>query len=430
MARSSLRVFCRTSSSVSTTIFHAAILDGDGPDRESRPGPSYYLPPSKLPRTSLVRAAMRRGAALICGGHAASFAERALLLLLVLACLSPSLHCGAKWGRVGVDQGRSGACSKRGMPHAVHVGVMSKKEQQSVQRLRGAGPDAHQAAYETGDAEHHGAEAGAEGEASRVGAEGENVQEGMAMLQGTRGGKVFYNRVQVVNRDLSVLVLRWFVGQHAREMDALHLRKLDRLRNASLCANGTNATAPDVDPAADGVAVPPGNATAAPERKVRVLDAMSATGLRAIRYALEVPELGTITANDRDPKAVEAIRSNLALSHVPAGKVQAVESDAVSLMLARAGIHTQTYVYIHTYIHTYICMRTLARSRTFWNVFPRLPIRSITIILSVISLWNTALLSVGRPNSQSKVILSFTTYSVFLKLIIYCSAKVSCVTIQ
>jgi hypothetical protein len=267
-------------------------------------------------------------------------AERALLLLLVLACLPPSLHSDAKWGRVGVDRGRSGAGSRRAELDDVRVVVLSQPPLHRVQRLRGAGPDAQQAAYETGDAEDHGAEAGAEGEASGVGAEGEIVQEGMAMIQGTRVGKVFYNRVQVVNRDLSVLVLRWFVGQHAREMDALHLRKLERLRNASLCANGTNTTVPDFAPAADGVAVPPGNATAAPERKVRVLDAMSATGLRAIRYALEVPELGTITANDRDPDAVEAIRSNLALSQVPAGKVQAVEGDAVSLMLARAGIRT------------------------------------------------------------------------------------------
>eukprot|EP00802_Teleaulax_amphioxeia_P005101 Tamp_05105.p1 GENE.Tamp_05105~~Tamp_05105.p1 ORF type:complete len:723 (-),score=126.78 Tamp_05105:899-2824(-) len=119
-------------------------------------------------------------------------------------------------------------------------------------------------------------------------------------------------------------------------MEALHLRRLERLRNASLSTNGINATAPGGEPgAADSGLLD--NATAAPERKVHVLDAMSATGLRAIRYALEVPEVGSITANDKDPDAVEAIRSNVALSQVPDGKVHAVESDAVSLMLARAG---------------------------------------------------------------------------------------------
>ena len=256
------------------------------------------------------------------------------LLFLVLAGVPPSLPSGAAWGRT--DGGVRGLASTRGRgslaPPRARVPLHAPRTR--VQRLRGgAGPDAvGPVAAEAGD---EGATEAVEAGGSAA-AEGETMQEGLARFHGTLGGKVFYNRVMVVNRDLSVLVLRWFVGQHAREMEALHLRRLERLRNASLSTNGINATAPGGEPgAADSGLLD--NATAAPERKVHVLDAMSATGLRAIRYALEVPEVGSITANDKDPDAVEAIRSNVALSQVPDGKVHAVESDAVSLMLARAG---------------------------------------------------------------------------------------------
>ncbi|KAI4145009.1 MAG: hypothetical protein LQ340_006458 [Diploschistes diacapsis] len=44
--------------------------------------------------------------------------------------------------------------------------------------------------------------------------------------------------------------------------------------------------------------------------QIRVLDALSATGLRALRYAKEVPELTSVTANDLSPSATEAIAVN------------------------------------------------------------------------------------------------------------------------
>jgi len=174
--------------------------------------------------------------------------------------------------------------------------------------------------------------------------EAEILQEGLAKFHGTKGGKVFYNRVMVVNRDLSVLMLRWFVGQHAREMEALRLRKLERMRNITLAVNGTgnassHETALDMNSTTAGRAhqEDDSNASFTPVEGVKVLDAMSATGLRALRYALEVPEVGTITANDRDADAVEAIKGNVELCQISAGKIEAVKNDAVSLMLSRAG---------------------------------------------------------------------------------------------
>lgn len=47
------------------------------------------------------------------------------------------------------------------------------------------------------------------------------------------------------------------------------------------------------------------------EDGLTVLEALSATGLRSIRYAKEVPGINKIVANDISFKAVESIRSNL-----------------------------------------------------------------------------------------------------------------------
>jgi len=41
------------------------------------------------------------------------------------------------------------------------------------------------------------------------------------------------------------------------------------------------------------------------------MEALSATGLRSIRYAKEVPNVLQIVANDLDPDAVELIKKNV-----------------------------------------------------------------------------------------------------------------------
>lgn len=81
-------------------------------------------------------------------------------------------------------------------------------------------------------------------------------------------GKVFYNPVQEFNRDLSVLVISEFLKNHHRQEGA------------------------------------------------KIVECLSATGLRSIRYALEVPNVSKIVANDIDPVAVDLIRQNIALNNV------------------------------------------------------------------------------------------------------------------
>lgn len=49
---------------------------------------------------------------------------------------------------------------------------------------------------------------------------------------------------------------------------------------------------------------------------LNILEALSATGLRSIRYAKEVPGIKTIIANDLSIQAVESITENVKNNHV------------------------------------------------------------------------------------------------------------------
>lgn len=61
------------------------------------------------------------------------------------------------------------------------------------------------------------------------------------------------------------------------------------------------------------------------------MEALSATGLRSIRYAKEVPGIKRIIANDLSSAAVKSIRENIKLNNVE-HLVTASESNATTLM--------------------------------------------------------------------------------------------------
>ena len=76
-------------------------------------------------------------------------------------------------------------------------------------------------------------------------------------------------------------------------------------------------------------------AAAAPFPGLRVLDALSASGLRAMRYTKEVPGVRTVVANDLDEGAVAAMRENLRRNGIEeGGAVEAHVGDAAALMHA------------------------------------------------------------------------------------------------
>ncbi|XP_053676895.1 tRNA (guanine(26)-N(2))-dimethyltransferase [Anopheles nili] len=102
---------------------------------------------------------------------------------------------------------------------------------------------------------------------------------------------VFYNPVQEFNRDLSICVLTTFSRIFQREKDEERQRK----NSADTPANGVQTLKAGIKH----------------ENGMRILEALSATGLRSIRYAKEIPGVQEIIANDLSKSAVESIKQNI-----------------------------------------------------------------------------------------------------------------------
>lgn len=78
---------------------------------------------------------------------------------------------------------------------------------------------------------------------------------------------------------------------------------------------------------------------------------MSATGLRAIRYAKEIDGIGTIVANDLDNAAVESIQRNVEFNEVQS-IVQPHRDDARVLMLQNPEV--QPFSHTHSLLTLYL----------------------------------------------------------------------------
>lgn len=126
---------------------------------------------------------------------------------------------------------------------------------------------------------------------------------------------VFYNPVQQFNRDLTVLAIRAFSEDLAVTRGAR-----GRKRKRGLNDDGTSE-AGQVEPAH------PAEAPSSSRFPFRILDALSATGLRAIRYAKEVPETTKVIANDLSEQATASIRLNISHNEV-LDKVNVLTGDA------------------------------------------------------------------------------------------------------
>lgn len=177
------------------------------------------------------------------------------------------------------------------------------------------------------------------------------VSEGQATVL-YKKGEVFYNEVQIKNRDLSVLVLNEYAKQLGHEADEqfrrrtanVSWRKLPTTKQtwgpefAKDAATIDNVKAIARDEAAKAAGKEQREITT--ERGeltgMRILEGLSATGLRSIRYAKEITDgvgVDKIIANDLETHAVNAIRANLNFNGMKDGeKVLANEGDATLYM--------------------------------------------------------------------------------------------------
>eukprot|EP00850_Spirogloea_muscicola_P006719 SM000032S12103 [mRNA] locus=s32:522953:532169:+ [translate_table: standard] len=168
------------------------------------------------------------------------------------------------------------------------------------------------------------------------------------------GNDVFYNKAQIVNRDISVAVLRAFEAQRRREVVAERERKrFARLAQAAAASSAAPKAADDEALPGEYAGGAPADACAEAPRSetgatagtsdsetrdggvapLRVLEALAASGLRAIRYALEVQGIGFILALDNDRVAVQACKRNIAYNGNQAAAVSVEEADSRVYML-------------------------------------------------------------------------------------------------
>lgn len=147
-------------------------------------------------------------------------------------------------------------------------------------------------------------------------------------------GPVFYNKVQVFNRDMSILMMSLFAQWRYIERsertassiakkaggDGKAAAEKERARLYAL-----SATELDELLRADAV-----------EGGLRVLDALAATGLRSVRYAKEVPGVKVVVANDIEEEAAKKCGDN-AKQNECESLVEAVCGDAVAHMICSRG---------------------------------------------------------------------------------------------
>ena len=134
---------------------------------------------------------------------------------------------------------------------------------------------------------------------------------------------VFYNPIQQFNRDLSVLAIRAF-GEHVLASKKQKAEK--RKQRATGNKKGTKRKREEENgqeekQETEGVQeskVAENNEPVAeshPEQNTppsfTILDALSATGLRALRYASEIPFSTCVVANDLSPSAIQSMKTNV-----------------------------------------------------------------------------------------------------------------------
>ncbi|KAF9606003.1 hypothetical protein IFM89_021329 [Coptis chinensis] len=175
------------------------------------------------------------------------------------------------------------------------------------------------------------------------------IKEGEAEIIMHAKNEVFYNKAQVNNRDMSIAVLRTFLSKRKEEHEAILNKKTERGHNLSLEENCSEPLSEEIskhngeilntecEEPVQEESEEPVKKMAGKRRElkaVKVLEALAASGLRALRYAREVEGLGQVIALDNDKASVEACKRNIKYNgSVACSKVEAHLADARVFML-------------------------------------------------------------------------------------------------
>ncbi|XP_077460951.1 tRNA (guanine(26)-N(2))-dimethyltransferase [Stigmatopora argus] len=163
------------------------------------------------------------------------------------------------------------------------------------------------------------------------------VKEGKATILFPSANDVFYNPVQEFNRDLTCAV----ITEYSREILAQRGIKVlvPGEKEQVLVTLPDDPSEPDMHDEKTNIeeeAVCTAVAGQKCERGLNVLEGLAASGLRSVRFALEVPGLRKVTANDLSYKAAALIARNAEYNNV--GEIlQASCKDASMLMYEMRG---------------------------------------------------------------------------------------------
>ena len=130
------------------------------------------------------------------------------------------------------------------------------------------------------------------------------ITEGKAHILFPEKETVFYNPIQQFNRDLSVTCIKAWDNLYGIP------KQTRKGRKRSLQSPGEESS--KKRKLEDGSA----ETQTSTRPYIKILEALSATGLRAIRYAHEIPNVKEIVANDLLPAAVESIKKNVEYNKV------------------------------------------------------------------------------------------------------------------
>uniref|UniRef100_A0AAR2JA82 tRNA (guanine(26)-N(2))-dimethyltransferase n=1 Tax=Pygocentrus nattereri TaxID=42514 RepID=A0AAR2JA82_PYGNA len=162
------------------------------------------------------------------------------------------------------------------------------------------------------------------------------VREGKAVILFPNANEVFYNPVQEFNRDLTCAVVTEFAREVLAqrgvrivvpgETDRVVVRLADE-------RNGGEGEGEGEERREEFRTAPVGKRC---EEGLRVLEGLAASGLRSVRFSLEVPGLKSVTANDCSAKAAALIARNAAHNNVT-HLLEASQRDASMLMYEARG---------------------------------------------------------------------------------------------
>lgn len=154
----------------------------------------------------------------------------------------------------------------------------------------------------------------------------QKVTEGKATILFPDTNEVFYNPIQEFNRDISIAAIRtWdeiYQEERAHKLAQKKARK-DAI-NAKRAQEGQEPL-PEKEGEGD-------EASGSSSRGITILEALSASGLRSIRYAKEIPNVRHILTNDLEADAVASIKRNAEFNGISPELLEPHKGDAIDVL--------------------------------------------------------------------------------------------------